>query len=78
MSCSKVGVTKTAASPSGFLQRGNYPKELLALGIKDYRQVFFKLCRLINRVIGQTMVIHLIADGRRDGQLLPSRRLLAA
>ena len=26
---------------AGFPERGSYPRELLALGIKDYRQTFF-------------------------------------
>jgi toxin ParE1/3/4 len=56
--------------------RGSYPKELLALGIKEYRQAFFKHYRLIYRVIGDEVVIFLIADGRRDMEALLSRRLL--
>jgi toxin ParE1/3/4 len=69
-------LTKVAASLACFPLRGSYPKELLALGIKDYRQVFFKPYRLIYRVIGQTVAIYLIADGRRDMQSLLARRLL--
>ncbi len=69
-------VTKVAASLASFPQRGSYPKELLGLGIKDYRQVFFKPYRMIYRVLGQTVVIYLIADGRRDMQSLLARRLL--
>ncbi|MCM0044155.1 MAG: type II toxin-antitoxin system RelE/ParE family toxin [Burkholderiaceae bacterium] len=58
--------------------RGSYPKELLALGIKEYRQVFFKPYRVIYRVIGADVVVFLIADGRRDMQSLLARRLLGA
>lgn len=56
--------------------RGSHPKELLALGIREYRQVFFKPYRLIYRVIGKQVFIYLIVDGRRDMQSLLSRRLL--
>jgi toxin ParE1/3/4 len=56
--------------------RGSYPKELLTLGIKEYRQVFFKPYRLIYRVISDEVVIFLIVDGRRDMEALLSRRLL--
>lgn len=56
--------------------RGSYPRELLDLGIKAYRQVFFKPYRLIYQVIGQDVVIFVIADGRRDMQSLLTRRLL--
>ncbi len=57
-------------------ERGTYPKELLALGIREYRQVFFKPYRVIYRVIEQQVFITLIADGRRDMQALLARRLL--
>jgi toxin ParE1/3/4 len=62
-----------AAAPT----RGSQPKELRALGDQEYRQVFFKPYRLIYRVVGQQVVIYLIADGRRDMQSLLARRLLA-
>lgn len=61
-----------------FPERGSHPKELLALGIKEYRQTFFKPYRVIYRVIGQRVHIYLIADGRWDMQSLLARRLLGA
>ena len=61
-----------------FPERGSYPKELLALGIKEYRQTFFKPYRMIYRVIDQRVYVHVIADGRRDMQALLARRLLGA
>jgi toxin ParE1/3/4 len=68
---------KVADSLAAFPERGSYPKELLALGIREYRQVFFKPYRLIYRVLGKRVFIYLIADSRRDMQSLLSRRLLA-
>lgn len=65
-------------SLSAFPARGSHPQELLALGIREYRQTFFKPYRIIYRVIGKQVVIYLIADGRRDMQSLLSRRLLSA
>lgn len=59
-------------------ERGSYPKELAALGIKEYRQTTFKPYRVIYRVTGNQVIIYLIADGRRDMQSLLSRRLLGA
>lgn len=59
-----------------FPERGNYPTELVALGIKDYRQTVCKPYRVIYRVLGTKVVIYLIADGRRDMQSLLARRLL--
>lgn len=61
-----------------FPERGSYPKELVALGIKDYRQTAFKPYRVIYRVLGGRVVIYLIVDGRRDMQSLLARRLLGA
>lgn len=61
-----------------FPDRGPHPKELQALGIREYRQAFFKPYRLIYRVIEQQAFVYMIADGRRDMQSLLSRRLLGA
>ena len=57
-------------------ERGTYPKELSALGIREFREVFFKPYRIIYRVERRTVYVYLIADGRRDMQTLLSRRLL--
>lgn len=65
-------------SLSKFPERGSYPKELVGLGIKEYRQTFFKPYRVIYRVTGNQVVIYLIADGRRDMQSVLARRLLGA
>jgi toxin ParE1/3/4 len=48
------------------------------VGIKEYRQTWFKPYRVIDRVEGQQVIIYLIADGRRDMQSLLTRRLLGA
>jgi toxin ParE1/3/4 len=66
----------TVESLARFPQRGNYPKELVALGIKEYRQTAFKPYRVIYRIAGKQVVIYLIVDGRRDMQSLLARRLL--
>lgn len=61
-----------------FPERGSYPKELVALGIKEYRQTAFKPYRLIYRVVSNRVIIYMIVDGRRDMQSLLARRLLDA
>lgn len=63
---------------STFPERGSYPKELVGLGIKEYRQSFFKPYRVIYRISGMQVIIYLIADGRRDMQSVLARRLLGA
>ena len=65
-------------SLSRFPERGGYPKELVGLGIKEYRQTFFKPYRVIYRVTGSQVIIYLIADARRDMQRVLARRLLGA
>jgi toxin ParE1/3/4 len=59
-------------------ERGSIPRELRALGIREFRQVFFKPYRLIYRLVGRDVVIVLVADGRREMQSLLERRLLGA
>ena len=59
-------------------ERGAYPKELLALGIREYREVFFKPYRIIYRIIGKKIYVLLIVDGRRDMQTILQQRLLEA
>ena len=73
-----TNIEKVFGSLSEFPERGVYPKELLALGIRDYREIFFKPYRLIYRVAGDVVHVFLIADGRRDMQTLLQRRLLSA
>ena len=60
-----------------FPDRGAHPRELLALGIRDYRETFFKPYRIVYHVDGGRVFISLVADGRRDMQSLLARRLLA-
>ena len=67
---------EVAQSLEIFPERGAYPKELIALGMRDYRQTSFKPYRVIYRVLGLKVYIYLIADGRRDMQSLLARRLL--
>jgi toxin ParE1/3/4 len=56
--------------------RGTIPVELRELGIRTYRQVYFKPYRLVYQVRGQVVGVFLIADGRRDLASVLARRLL--
>nr|MBC8362588.1 type II toxin-antitoxin system RelE/ParE family toxin [Candidatus Desulfatibia profunda] len=69
---------KTFSTLSEFPERGVYPKELLKLGIREYREIFFKPYRIIYRVMDKNVYVLLIVDGRRDMQSLLQRRLLDA
>jgi len=57
-------------------QRGVWPAELADLGIRQYREIFFKPYRIVYQVIEQKVYVMLIADGRREMQSLLQRRLL--
>ena len=59
-------------------ERGARPNELLSLGIREYREVFFKPYRIIYRVMDKNVYVLLIVDGRRDMQSLLQWRLLDA
>jgi toxin ParE1/3/4 len=53
-------------------------KELRELGIRDYREVYFKPYRVIYRVMAAKVFVYLIVDGRRDMPTLLSQRLVRA
>ncbi len=74
--CANFTLPEVAETLAAFPERGSYPKELLLLGIREYRQAHFKPYRLIYRVIGKQVLIYMIADGRRDMQTLLSHRML--
>lgn len=59
-----------------FPLRGAVPKELDALGIREFRQILLPPYRLIYHIVRQKVVVSVIADGRRDMQALLERRLL--
>lgn len=61
-----------------FPERGAHPKELLELGIRDYRQTVAAPYRVIYRIVGRRVLVYLIADRRRDMQTLLARRMLGA
>jgi toxin ParE1/3/4 len=66
------------ASLARFPDRGPCPPELLALGIREYRQTSFKPYRIVYRMTDKHVHVVLVADGRRDMQTLLVRRLLEA
>ncbi|NJS36132.1 MAG: type II toxin-antitoxin system RelE/ParE family toxin [Brachymonas sp.] len=71
-------MSQVVESLTHFPHRGSYPKELVELGIKAYRQTSFKPYRLIYSITDNQVLIHLIADGRRNMSSLLERRLLNA
>ncbi|HEJ9413369.1 TPA: type II toxin-antitoxin system RelE/ParE family toxin [Proteus mirabilis] len=67
---------KVTNTLTNFPMKDSIPKELQSLGIREYRQIFFKPYRVIYRTIAKQVVIFIITDDRRDMQALLTRRLL--
>lgn len=72
-------IEQLLASLATMPERGAWTKELLALGIREYRETYFKPYRVIYRVIQsdkrRMVYVYLIVDGRRDMQALLQRRM---
>jgi toxin ParE1/3/4 len=56
--------------------RGHIPPELERIGVMEFREVLFKSCRIMHQVIGKSVYVHCILDGRRDLQDLLQQRVL--
>jgi len=67
--CVLEQIDKAFSKLSEFPERGVYPKELLAMGIREYREIFFKPYRIICRVMNKNVYVLLVVDGRRDCSL---------
>ena len=57
-------------------RRGHYPPEVLAVGVKRYRQLHLKPYRIIYEVDRRDVLVHVVADGRRSLTGLLEKRLL--
>ena len=57
-------VLEVTTDLSTHAERGSIPRELRSLGIREYRQVFFKPYRVIYRVDEHRVLVYVIADGR--------------
>lgn len=71
-------IERIYSSLSTFPHRGNYPRELLELGNKTFREVHFKPFRIVYRVLEREVLVLIVADGRRDMHTLLARRLFGA
>jgi toxin ParE1/3/4 len=56
-------------------QRGARPRELPPGTEGDYRQLYFKPYRVIYEIGDSKVIVHVVADGRRNLQSLLLRRL---
>ncbi len=61
---------------SEFPSRGPYVREMLSMGINDFREIHSGPFRIIYRYSDNVVSVLLIADGRRDMRTLLVARLL--
>lgn len=71
-------IENSIAGLATFPNRGAHPKELVAYGNRDFREICFKPYRILYRVVRRHVIVVLIADGRRDTHSLMTRRLFGA
>ncbi len=71
-------IVRAALALRDFPERGAHPPELLRMGSRAYRQLFFKPYRILYRLRANTVYIAVIADGRRNMASLLARRLLGS
>ena len=57
-------------------ERGRIPPELERIGIREFREIISKPCRIIYSVAKSRVFVYCILDGRRDLQDLLGERLL--
>lgn len=67
---------KAVASLEALPLRGHCPPELERIGVREYREVFYKPYRIIYRISGNVVSVYCILDGRRDLPDLLQERLL--
>jgi len=71
-----VGLEVAINSLAELADRGSVPKELLALGIRQYRQIIINPYRIIYESLLDKVIVHAVLDGRRDIQSLLTQRLV--
>jgi len=56
--------------------RGHFPPELEPIGVREYREIFYKPYRIIYQVKKSEVFVHCVLDGRRDLQDILQNRVL--
>src|SRR3546814_16829822 len=68
-------IEKALVDLSEFPERGRHPRALAALGITEFREIFFTPYRLVYRAEQRRVGVHLYAPGRRSIQYTFTSRL---
>jgi toxin ParE1/3/4 len=70
-------IRQTCDRLSEMPERGRTVPELHRIGISDYREILFKIYRILYEIEpSHRVVIHCILDGRRDVQTVLAQRML--
>ena len=69
-------LTSLIESLAEHAELGVVVNELRAIGITQYQQLVWKPYRVVYEIVGDTVFVMVIADGRRDMQTLLQQRLL--
>jgi toxin ParE1/3/4 len=65
-------ILKLETMPGG----GHLPPELERIGVREYREIFYKPYRIIYQVKKSEVFVHCVLDGRRDLQDILQSRVL--
>ena len=69
-------IKEVCGTLSSLPNRSHVPPELERIGVFDYKEIHFKPYRIIYEIIGASVFIHCVLDGRRNLQELLAIRLL--
>lgn len=70
------GLEQDVAGLADMPERGHFPPELERIGIRDYREIHFTSYRIVYTIVGDSVIVHTVLDGRRDIQTLLQQRIL--
>lgn len=70
------GLEQVVVGLADMPERGHFPPELERIGIREYREIHYKRYRIVYAIIGDSVIVHTVLDGRRDIQTLLQQRVL--
>ncbi|MBN1996239.1 type II toxin-antitoxin system RelE/ParE family toxin [candidate division KSB1 bacterium] len=69
-------IEEVCGTLSSLPNRGHVPPELERISVFDYKEIHYKPYRIIYEIIGTSVFIHCVLDGRRNLQELLAIRLI--
>jgi toxin ParE1/3/4 len=71
-----ANIEKNCLSLRFLPNRGRLPPELKYIGMLEYREIHFKIYRIIYRIVQNTVYVHSVLDGRQNLQIQLEYRFL--